>query len=56
MKRSCFNCKWLSDKFIAACCNSDSENCADYMDKDDSCECWEEGSPPDTYNVGERKI
>ena len=40
--RNCYNCKWLSDPFVATCCNPDSPNCADYMDRDDYCEEWAE--------------
>ena len=40
MKKCCGTCKWHDD-FSWACLNGDSENCADFTDPEDSCECWE---------------
>ena len=40
MKKCCGTCKWHDD-FSWACFNGDSENCADFTDPEDSCECWE---------------
>lgn len=37
----CKNCEWHDD-FTWACCNGDSENCADFTDNDDWCEVYEE--------------
>ena len=39
--KSCENCKWLSDLFTSVCCNSASENCADFVSKTDVCDKWE---------------
>lgn len=36
----CKNCKW-HDSFTWACCNGDSENCADFMDNDNWCKVYE---------------
>ena len=38
-KRNCGNCKWWADNEV--CCNSDSEQRADFTDKDFCCECHE---------------
>ena len=40
MEKCCGTCKWHDD-FSWACFNGDSENCADFTDPEDSCECWE---------------
>lgn len=42
MLHVCETCKWRSDDFTSACTNGDSEYRADFVDADDSCECWEE--------------
>lgn len=48
MKKECFNCAWLSDKYVSICCNKDSHKCADFVDGDYVCKLWEEGTPPET--------
>lgn len=40
MEKCCETCNWHDD-FSWACFNGDSENCADFTDPEDSCECWE---------------
>lgn len=40
-KQICQNCKWWSDEFTSACVNADSPRCADFVEKDDTCECFE---------------
>lgn len=47
MRKSCYNCKYLSDLFVAVCTNPDSSYRGDYMDHDDWCQHWEEGDPPE---------
>lgn len=37
-KRNCGNCKWWEDNEV--CCNSDSEQRADFTDKDFVCDFW----------------
>lgn len=36
----CKNCKY-HDEFTDACCNGDSEHCADFTSNEDSCQDWE---------------
>ncbi len=41
MTCTCETCKWRSDDFTSACVNEDSEHRADFVNADDTCECWE---------------
>jgi len=41
MEKLCSNCKWLSDSFSSVCCNSQSEHCADFVEKETVCQQWE---------------
>ena len=38
--KKCKTCNWW-EPFAGACCNGDSENRADFMCGDDSCDQWE---------------
>lgn len=43
-EKNCGNCKWhehenIDDGYV--CVNHESENCADWTEDDDCCECWE---------------
>lgn len=38
-EQRCENCAYLA-VFEGVCCNADSENCADYVMLDDSCDGW----------------
>lgn len=40
MEKQCGNCKWFDD-FEGLCFNYESENCADFVSKNDSCAFWE---------------
>ena len=40
MKQSCKICRWW-EPFSGACCNGNSENRADFMNGDDTCDQWE---------------
>lgn len=40
-EKRCATCKWHDD-FCSACCNSDSEHCADFTLSHEVCEKWEE--------------
>ena len=37
---TCKNCEY-HDEFTGACCNGDSEHCADFTSNEDSCQDWE---------------
>ena len=41
MIKCCATCAWYED-FQGVCFNGDSEYCADFIDPEDVCECWEE--------------
>lgn len=42
MVKTCGTCQWWdSDPMVWACCNGDSERCADFTSPDDTCPCWE---------------
>lgn len=41
MEKTCETCKWW-EEFNWACCNGDSEYCADFTEPGHVCECWEE--------------
>jgi len=41
MTNCCATCRWYED-FQGVCFNGDSEYCADFIDPEDVCECWEE--------------
>jgi hypothetical protein len=47
-KKECWNCAWLSDKYVSVCCNPDSPHCADIVSGDQGCWFWKEGTPPET--------
>ena len=38
---SCYNCKWLSDRFQSVCVNAESEHRADFVDGETWCDKWE---------------
>ena len=40
MKKVCETCKWY-ETYTGACCNGDSDYCADYVSSMNSCENWE---------------
>ena len=40
-ERRCGTCEWY-DEWIGVCFNGESEHKADFLDKDKSCEKWEE--------------
>lgn len=40
MKKACETCKWY-ETYTGACCNGDSDYCADYVSSMNSCEKWE---------------
>ena len=40
MKKVCETCKWY-ETYTGACCNGDSDDCADYVSSMHSCENWE---------------
>ena len=40
MKKVCETCKWY-ETYTGACCNGDSDYCADYVSSMHSCENWE---------------
>ena len=40
MKKVCETCKWY-ETYTGACCNGDSDYCADYVFSMHSCENWE---------------
>ena len=40
MKKVCETCKWY-ETYTGACCNGDSDYCADYVSGMHSCENWE---------------
>ena len=42
MKKVCETCKWY-ETYTGACCNGDSDYCADYVSSMNSCENWEGG-------------
>ena len=44
MKNVCGNCEY-HDEFTGACCNGDSEHCADFTSNEDRCQDWEHKSP-----------
>lgn len=39
---TCRNCEYRSDDFTSACVNADSQNCADFVSANDSCEHFKE--------------
>ena len=43
MKKVCETCKWY-ETYTGACCNGDSDYCADYVSSMNSCENWEGGT------------
>ena len=40
MEKLCCTCKYW-EEFNNVCCNSNSENCADFIDPDSFCDEWE---------------
>ena len=40
MMDTCSNCTY-HDEYTGACCNGDSEHCADFTSNKDSCQDWE---------------
>ena len=40
MKKKCETCKWY-ETYTGACCNGNSDYCADYVSSMNSCENWE---------------
>ena len=42
MKKVCETCKWY-ETYTGACCNGDSDYCADYVSSMNSCENWDGG-------------
>lgn len=41
MQRLCKNCKWRSDEFTSVCVNDKSDHLADFVEAEQTCECWE---------------
>lgn len=39
--RVCETCKWRSDDFRSVCVNDESDNLADFVDANDTCDKWE---------------
>lgn len=42
MDKRCSNCKWRSDTFTSVCMNDESDHLADFVEADQTCECWEQ--------------
>ena len=41
MDKRCENCKWRSDEFTSVCVNDASDHLADFVEAEQTCECWE---------------
>jgi hypothetical protein len=56
VKKSCYNCGWLSDKYVSVCCNDESEHCGDFVLSDDVCGHWKHGKPPESPEEWEKPM
>ena len=52
-KRTCEHCKWWSDSFSSVCVNVDSPFVAEFVDRNDSCEKYEEKENDGNYDEPE---
>lgn len=48
--RVCETCKWRSDDFTSVCVNDESDNLADFVGADDTCDKWEAKCDIDEWN------
>lgn len=48
--RVCETCKWRSDEFTSVCVNDESDNLADFVGADDTCDKWEAKCDIDEWN------